>query len=599
MRLWMKLAVVMAGVSIGPLMVTGLGAVDISTENAEYNASLMLEREAVAQAEFVGRWTNDQVQALVGWMQPFGLETMPQKNQTSLLRAVWSAVPSSVVTTFVDRDGSLVLPAVYLKDAKSRVAGPGRTVGSDRRAEQLLQRLPVSDIGRRTQAVAVGAPYVADGAKYPSLPIVVAGPFVQNVLLGVEFSLATQVEHFRRSSAPERAMALLDGDGKPLVGGEHLLIDAAGLAPLLRNRAFFTQTNGDAQVKGAVAPVPYTDWTVVVAEPADLALASANEIRGRTLRVLLFSILLATTVGVVVARSLSTPVGHLRDSALAVASGKYGQQASVERADELGELAKAFNHMSSRLQTNQDEISEQQQAIKELNADLQRRVELRTKELTDAQAQLVRAGQLAAVAEVGAGLAHELNNPVAAILGWVQVLRAKEVAVGEQEALERIEAEASRCRDVVAAMLRVSSGELDPKLQPVVDLREVLTEVFGLVRGPFRQRGLTLSMSQQDTSLMVRMDPVHGSRLFAQIFNALRAAMPEGAELSVRARAGEKSVKVFLSADHPVEMTDDWMVSGMGLWVARQLLRQLGGRLEEPEAGVATPVWTVALPGVG
>ena len=92
MRLWMKLAFVMACVSIGPLLVTGLGAVDISTEKAEYNASLMLEREAVAQAEFVGRWTNDQVQALVGWMQPFALETMPAENQTSLLRAVSSDV---------------------------------------------------------------------------------------------------------------------------------------------------------------------------------------------------------------------------------------------------------------------------------------------------------------------------------------------------------------------------------------------------------------------------------------------------------------------------------------------------------------------------
>lgn len=594
----MKLAVVMTGVSIGPLMVTGLGAVDISIEKAEYSASLFLEREAVAQAEFVGRWTNDQVQALVGWMQPFGLETMPQENQTSLLRAVWSAVPSSVVTTFVDRDGTLVLPAVYLKDANSNVAGVGRTVGSAARAQQLLERLPVSEVGARTQAVAVGSPYIPDGARYPSMPIVIAGPFVQNVLLGVEFSLATQVEHFRRSSVPERAMALLDGDGQPLVGGGHPLIDAEGLAPLLRNQATFTQTNGDAQVKGAVAPVPYTDWTVVVAEPAYLALSSANEIRSRTLRVLLFSILLATAVGVVVARSLSTPVGRLRDSALAVASGKYGQQASVERADELGDLARAFNHMSARLQTNQDEIFEQQQEIKEFNAELQRRVELRTKELTDAQTQLVRAGQLAAVAEVGAGLAHELNNPVAAILGWVQVLRAKEVAVADQEALERIEAEASRCRDVVGAMLRVSSGELDPKLQPVVDLREVLTEVFGLVRGPFRQRGLTLKMGEQDTSLMVRVDPVHGSRLFAQIFNALRAAMPEGAELSVRAETGKESVNVFLRADRPVQVTDDWMVSGMGLWVARQLLRQLGGQLNEPEAGADAPVWTVALPGV-
>ena len=110
MRLWMKLALVMVLVATVPMFVTGVGAVNIATEKAEESASLILEREAVAQAEFVGRWTNDQLQALIGWMQPFPLGTMPPEKQTNLLRAIWSAVPSVVVTTLVDRDGGLVLP---------------------------------------------------------------------------------------------------------------------------------------------------------------------------------------------------------------------------------------------------------------------------------------------------------------------------------------------------------------------------------------------------------------------------------------------------------------------------------------------------------
>ena len=69
----MKLALVMVLVATVPMFVTGVGAVNIATEKAEESASLILEREAVAQAEFVGRWTNDQLQALIGWMQPFPL----------------------------------------------------------------------------------------------------------------------------------------------------------------------------------------------------------------------------------------------------------------------------------------------------------------------------------------------------------------------------------------------------------------------------------------------------------------------------------------------------------------------------------------------
>ena len=163
--------------------------------------------------------------------------------------------------------------------------------------------------------------------------------------------------------------------------------------------------------------------------------------------------------------------------------------------------------------------------------------------------------------------------------------------------LEQIEEEASRCREVVAAMLRVSSGELDPKLQPVVDIYDVLREVFGLVQGAFRQRGVSLSLTEVESDLLVRMDPVHGSRIFAQILNALRAGMGEGGDLRVSASQRSGMIAVRFQADASVSSTDDWMASGMGLWVARQLLSQLGGRLEEPTDSTNAPAWTVVLPG--
>ena len=278
MRLWMKLALVMVLVAIVPMFVTGVGAVNIATEKAEESASLILEREAVAQAEFVGRWTNDQLQALVGWMQPFPLGTMPPEKQTNLLRAIWSAVPSVVVTALVDGDGGLVLPPVYITDPSRLNQLSEREAGTAERAEALVERLPISDIVGSTEKVAVGTPYLPEGGVQVALPVLVSGPFGNDVLLGVDLSLGTQVRHFRRSSSATRGMALVDSSGRAIIGGDHPLIDAKGLRPLLGNRAFFTQTIGDSQVKGAVAPVPYTDWTLVVAEPASLAQLPATEI---------------------------------------------------------------------------------------------------------------------------------------------------------------------------------------------------------------------------------------------------------------------------------------------------------------------------------
>jgi len=283
---------------------------------------------------------------------------------------------------------------------------------------------------------------------------------------------------------------------------------------------------------------------------------------------------------------ISDPIATLRDSFLRVADGEYGRSAAAGRSDEIGELARAFNHMSQRLAENRQEIRGQQAEIEAFNRELQDRVERRTQELRDAQEQLVHSGQLAAVAEVGAGLAHELNNPLSGILGIAQLLRRKHHGKPDEGLLRDLEGQADRCRDVVAAMLRFSSGEVDHGPAPVIDLRDVLVDVCNLVSGPFRQRGVALELIESEAPLKVRVDPVHGSRILVQILNALRAGLREGSTLRIIARAERGQVEVELRPDDIVAVDDlrrdDWMAAGMGMWVARRMLHELGGRLEQP-----------------
>jgi signal transduction histidine kinase len=149
--------------------------------------------------------------------------------------------------------------------------------------------------------------------------------------------------------------------------------------------------------------------------------------------------------------------------------------------------------------------------------------------------------------------------------------------------LSRIEEQAARAREVVMAMLRLSSGEMDPKGAPVVDLRAVLREVVGLVSGPFRQRGITLDFVEPEVSLDVRVDPVAASRIFAQILNSLRAGLGEGTQLSVHGETSASEVAIVFRPSRPVAVgEDDWMATGMGLWVARRMLDQVGGHLDRP-----------------
>ena len=241
---------------------------------------------------------------------------------------------------------------------------------------------------------------------------------------------------------------------------------------------------------GGLRPVPGTDWILVVVRPASVASVVGTRVWTVSVTFLGASIALAMFLGWVFSYNLTEPISLLRDSVLAVADGDYGRRADVKSTDEVGELARAFNHMSARLLVNQQEIEDQHQQIVGFNEELQERVERRTQQLMAAQDQLVRSGQLAAVAEVGAGLAHELNNPLAAILGTAQVLRMKAGDSPNAALLESLEEQAQRCREVVGAMVRFSSGEeVDPENAPVVDLRDIIVDVTTLVRGPFRQLG--------------------------------------------------------------------------------------------------------------
>src|SRR5439155_22007478 len=102
----------------------------------------------------------------------------------------------------------------------------------------------------------------------------------------------------------------------------------------------------------------------------------------------------------------------------AIAAGTLSHRVTIASRDELGALADSFNRMTGVLERQDAEI-------RAWNADLQRRVDERTAELKDAQEQLLQSRKLGAMAVLGAGIAHELNNPLTGVVGLTQLLIAK------------------------------------------------------------------------------------------------------------------------------------------------------------------------------
>ena len=454
---------------------------------------------------------------------------------------------------------------------------------SDDRLSRFGDEVPLSEA--IASGLAWGRVYEHPDAVSPVVPLAIASGSRREVF-ALEVSLAGLDEHLASQALPGGATVLL-ADG--VVMGENPgLIDVDLVSTFVGDVGGELEYDLDGQaVIAAFQSVPGTEWKVVVALPRAEAAMGAEAIRERYVFVFFMAMVFALAVGFAAAAQVSRPIGALRAGALRLGQGELGHQVQAEGAAEVAELGEAFNSMSLQLQEKTAEIEG-------FNRELQQRVDERTAELRESQDRLVQTARMAAVAQMGAGLAHELNNPIAGILGLAQVasMRAEGNTV---TMLKNIEEQALRCRDILASLNRFSGGGGDTERTPV-DLVELLGEVMALVGGGFEQAQVTVEYDRS-AQLVVHGDAALLGQALAQLLRSLRTRLAPGGVLRLDFGAGA-AVTLGVTMDGPERPGgDDWLASGMGFWVARRVFQDHGGRLREPSDD--DPRWVLELPSQG
>ena len=186
------------------------------------------------------------------------------------------------------------------------------------------------------------------------------------------------------------------------------------------------------------------------------------------------------------------PIRATVHGAEAIAREDYSRRIRVEGAPELERLAVAINEIAEKLIQNQQRLSENIQSLSEVN-----------RALTEARDELVRAEKLASAGQLASGIAHEIGNPLGAILGYLEIAERRP-NIGP-DVLGEMRREARRIDRIVKGLLDYARPR-QPAPRPI-EVNDVVRGALELVesQGHLKDVDLVLELSEDTTP--VHADP--------------------------------------------------------------------------------------------
>ena len=207
-------------------------------------------------------------------------------------------------------------------------------------------------------------------------------------------------------------LLVVDAEGRAVIDPDVAELRRKVAAPAVR-RALAAGKAGTSREGGArgpvlaawaPVPVPGLGWTVVATLPEATAFAPVRRMRLGILGATAGAGVLLLLLGGVFVGSVRRGLGKVSAGAEAFAKGELGYRIDPPPEEELEALATTFNAMG-------EELGAARARLEKWNEDLQAEVDARTRELREAQARLVETQKLAAVGQLGAGVAHENQQP--------------------------------------------------------------------------------------------------------------------------------------------------------------------------------------------
>ena len=326
-------------------------------------------------------------------------------------------------------------------------------------------------------------------------------------------------------------------------------------------------------------------WLLSVGIPTSLAAERAAPLYRRNLMIVAITIAAILLLSLGLSTSMSRGVDGLRAAVQRIADGDLSppQRTPVPNR-ELAQLQESFITMAGNLRETHlalDHQVEQERKMRETLQSLQR--------------QVVRQERLAAVGVLVSGVAHELNNPLQAILGTLELLeRDRAISPAVLEEIAFVKTQSGRAREIIRNLSRFSSQQPGPPT--LVDLCDVIEEVAQLRRRDLESSGIALTIDlHTDTKVYANFTEVEQVTLNF-VINAqqsIEAAGHARGRIRICVVDAGKRVRLEVQDDGPGVTPDDepklfqpffttkpvGKGTGLGLSVSYGIIESYGGTI--------------------
>ncbi len=428
-----------------------------------------------------------------------------------------------------------------------------------------LQR--VDERQARALAQLLGA-YAAEAAQYQPLPQVMRN-----------------LEQRAAASGLIAARATVDEPPQSLEFGNSEDLSLASWASKAQIENPFRRHAGSSQVLGVELPLPAGSLLLVLD-------AEQSSARGSTLihSFRLYASLIAGSLLVVMylalTRLIVRPLDDLEEAAHGVTLGSRQLRVPVTRVRELRELGSSLQRMTDSLLAKEDSLQKQIQ-----------RVEQTTRELGKAQRELARSERLASVGRLAAGLAHEIGNPIAALIGLADLVLDGGLSADEQrDFIKRMRGEIERVNRTLRDLLQFARPARESETpSPPGDVEAAIHDTTALVMHQSALRDIELSLDVHPGLPRVTLASEQLTQVVLNLLlNAADALQGHsGAQVTVRARRNDGNVQIEVQDNGPgvpsamaEQIFEPFFTTkevgkgtGLGLSVCQSLVAAAGGSL--------------------